>query len=125
MEGVDLEQPARVLWWGKDQIPMTGLAWGGSDRKFKSLRKAIIFVLQELSKAERHTALILIDAKPHSLNFSLPGAKKAAKEILACGSTCFAASRIPVRGATEERPNRPLVSIERTGSRDPRHRCTF
>jgi hypothetical protein len=74
MEGIDLDQPALVLWWDDSALraPCQAPQWGGSDRHFATLRTAINFVLT-LSERERSTALINFDSPPHSLNFSDPG----------------------------------------------------
>jgi hypothetical protein len=78
VEDIDLDQPARVLWW---EVPIKS-GWAGNDRQFGTLRSALLFVLNELKKSERHTALVLFATGPKALNFSLPGAKKAAEKLL-------------------------------------------
>lgn len=69
LEGVDLDQPARVLCWADGESPTEreGPIWG-SDRLFPSLRDAINFVRQ-LSEDERRTALITFGSFPHKIEF--------------------------------------------------------
>jgi len=48
-----LDLPADVHWVPADRIPEAGPDWGGNQRHFGSLRKAIRFVMQSLTIADR------------------------------------------------------------------------
>ena len=48
-----LHRPADVHWLPADQVPETGSEWRGNQRHFESLRKAVEFVTQELTIADR------------------------------------------------------------------------
>ena len=49
----NLDRPADVHWLPADQVPETGPEWRGNQRHFESLRKAVEFVTQELTIADR------------------------------------------------------------------------
>jgi hypothetical protein len=81
MQGVNLNQPAKALWWANDDLPRNGeLKWGGSDRQFGTLRDAINFVLTKLSPSELTTVLILFDSDPGSLNFAEAEVREQVKQ---------------------------------------------
>jgi hypothetical protein len=82
MEGVDLNQPALVLWWADGDLPVTGFKWGGSSRQFGTLRDAINFVRSQLTATERGTAIINFDMPPYSLDFKASDAMSKAEELL-------------------------------------------
>jgi hypothetical protein len=70
MEGINLEQAAKVFWWADGEIPdQGGFAWGKSDREFGRLRDAINFVFAELTYSERASARIIFDGLPGTLDF--------------------------------------------------------
>ena len=50
---VKLDLPADVHWVPADQVSDAGADWGGNQRHFKSLRKAVEFVMQGLTIADR------------------------------------------------------------------------
>jgi hypothetical protein len=50
---VKLDLPADVHWVPADQVSGAGPDWGGNQRHFESLRKAIEFVMQGLTIADR------------------------------------------------------------------------
>jgi hypothetical protein len=68
LEGVDLDQRANVLWW-PDQAPVRpGFQRVRGDRRFDTLRAALIFVL-DLTETERGTAYVTFDSAPFKLDF--------------------------------------------------------
>jgi hypothetical protein len=48
-----MDFPADVHWVPADRVPEAGPDWGGNQRHFESLRKAIEFVMQGLTIADR------------------------------------------------------------------------
>ena len=55
---VKLDLPADVHWMPADQVSEARPDWGGYERHFESLRKAVDFVMQELTIAGRANAWI-------------------------------------------------------------------
>jgi hypothetical protein len=55
---VKLDRPADAHWMPADQIPKARPDWGGHERHFESLRRAVDFVMQELTIAGRANAWI-------------------------------------------------------------------
>jgi hypothetical protein len=80
LEGVDLDQPASVLWWADSNTPTKGFRRGGSRRQFETLRAALNFALNILTETERGTALVNFDSPPFALDFNAPGVREKAKE---------------------------------------------
>lgn len=76
MQGVDLEQAAKLFWLPDGQT--TEL----TERQFKRLRDAINFAFTALSDSERQTAKALFDGDPGTLDFSDPETEKRAKGTL-------------------------------------------
>jgi hypothetical protein len=55
---VKLDVPADVHWIPADEVSQATPDWGGHERHFESLRRAIDFVMQELTIAARANAWI-------------------------------------------------------------------
>jgi hypothetical protein len=55
---VKLDLPADVHWMPADQVSEARPDWGGHERHFESLRRAVDFVMQELTIAGRANAWI-------------------------------------------------------------------
>jgi hypothetical protein len=55
---VKLDLPADVHWMPADQVPEARADWRGHERHFESLRRAIAFVMQELTIADRANVTI-------------------------------------------------------------------
>jgi len=55
---VKLDLPADVHWMPADEVPKSRPDWGGHERHFESLRRAVDFVMQELTTAGRANAWI-------------------------------------------------------------------
>jgi hypothetical protein len=55
---VKLDLPADVHWMPADQVPEARADWRGHERHFESLRRAIDFVMQELTIADRANVTI-------------------------------------------------------------------
>jgi hypothetical protein len=55
---VKLDLPADVHWMPADEVPESRPDWGGHERHFESLRRAVDFVMQELTIAGRANAWI-------------------------------------------------------------------
>jgi hypothetical protein len=70
--GINLAQPAVVLWWadGDLQTPDAGAKWGGSSRQFGTLQETIRFVKTELTNSERSTAIVNFDSAPNTLDLA-------------------------------------------------------
>ena len=80
LEGVDLDQPAGVLWWADEQIPTKGFKWGGSNHQFGTLWAALNFALTQLSESELGTAVVNFNSPPGSIDFNDPEVRERAKE---------------------------------------------
>jgi len=72
LEGIDLSQSASVSWWADVDVPTRGFKWGGSSRQFGTLRAALDFVLNRLSKTELGTALIEFASPSSPFDFNDP-----------------------------------------------------
>jgi hypothetical protein len=59
---VKLDQPADVHWMPADQVSEAKPDWGGHERHFGSLRRAIDFVMHELTIAGRANAWITTES---------------------------------------------------------------
>ena len=55
---VKLDLPADVHWMPADEVPKSRPDWGVHERHFESLRRAVDFVMQELTTAGRANAWI-------------------------------------------------------------------
>ena len=72
LEGVDLDQPATVLWWVDGDRPTKESDWANSTtRKFERLPEAINFVMALLTETAQANALVCFESPPFWLRFDV------------------------------------------------------